>query len=178
MADYMTKEQRSELMSRVRSSDTKPEWILRCGLHRLGFRYRLKNAALPGSPDIVFPKYGAAIFVHGCYWHRHPGCKHASIPKTNVEFWTKKFADNCSRDMRNAKALKEMGWRVKIVWECELENLTTETIKHIAKWIRNQSECSQNYTNKMKGVIGRRDLLATAEKKVKSRIQRYEKKDD
>ncbi|MFQ5702283.1 MAG: very short patch repair endonuclease, partial [Acidobacteriota bacterium] len=80
MADTLTKRERSKVMSKVRSADTKPEWILRCGIHRLGFRYRLRDARLPGRPDLVFPKYGSVVFVHGCYWHRPPGCKDATAP--------------------------------------------------------------------------------------------------
>ena len=91
MADSLSQEQRSILMSKVRSSDTKPEWILRCALHRFGLRYNLKNKHLPGNPDLVFPKYRTVVFVHGCFWHRHAGCKDASMPKSNRSFWTKKL---------------------------------------------------------------------------------------
>ena len=94
MIDILTKKKRSSLMSKVRSSDTKPEWILRCGLHRLGFRYRLNNNHLPGRPDLVLSKYRAVVFVHGCFWHHHRGCKDATMPKSNRAFWEKKFSEN------------------------------------------------------------------------------------
>jgi len=107
-------------MSRIRGKDTVPELALRRALHGMGFRYRLHASSLPGKPDLVMRKYKAAIFVHGCFWHRHAGCKIAAIPKSNVEFWQRKFSDNVARDSRNISLLKEMGWRVFVVWECEL----------------------------------------------------------
>ena len=128
MTDTLTKKQRSETMSKVRSRDTKPELILRCGLHRLGFRYRLNNNHLPGRPDLVFPKLHAIVLVHGCYWHRHRGCKDASMPKTNVDFWKGKFAENVKRDRQKKKELEKCGWRVIVVWECQLSMYTKETI--------------------------------------------------
>jgi DNA mismatch endonuclease (patch repair protein) len=109
-------------MSRIRSSDTKPEIALRKALHGLGFRFRLHDRRLPGKPDIVLPKHLTVIFVHGCFWHRHPGCKVATTPKTNTDFWIDKFDRNQSRDTRNSEALAAAGWRVIVVWECELSN--------------------------------------------------------
>lgn len=119
MADKINRERRSWNMSRIRSKDTKPEILLRKALHEMGFRYRLHDRKLPGSPDLVFPKYRAVIFVHGCFWHRH-GCKATATPSTNQEFWLKKFADTITRDKRNIQDLLDCGWRVAIVWECVL----------------------------------------------------------
>ena len=119
MADTLTPRQRSERMARIRSTDTKPELALRKALHAQGLRYRLRSK-LPGRPDLVFPRYKAVVFVHGCFWHRHAGCKVASTPKTNISFWTEKFERNVSRDQRVVRELESAGWRVFVAWECEL----------------------------------------------------------
>ena len=107
-------------MSRIRSKNTKPELIVRSLLHRMGFRFRVNRKDLPGTPDIVLPKYKTVIFVHGCYWHRHPGCKGATTPSTRREFWEKKFRDNVDRDSRNQRDLRKAGWKVIVLWECEV----------------------------------------------------------
>lgn len=167
MTDILTKKQRSKLMSKVRSRDTKPEWILRCGLHRLGFRYRLKNGHLPGSPDLVFPKFHAAVFVHGCYWHRHPGCKDASMPKSNVDFWEKKFTENVERDYRIIRQLENLGWRVLVVWECELTKKAVEIIHLVAYWLGKGNVCYD-------GDVTKHELLSVAEKKKRYRISSYD----
>jgi DNA mismatch endonuclease (patch repair protein) len=122
MADTLSKAERSERMSRIRGKDTKPELALRSAMHRLGFRFRLHGASLPGRPDLVFPIYRTAVFVHGCFWHRHQGCKVATVPKSNTPFWTAKFSRTVERDGRTAKALEDMGWRVVTVWECDLRS--------------------------------------------------------
>ncbi|WP_281376738.1 very short patch repair endonuclease [Rhizorhapis suberifaciens] len=114
--------QRSALMSRVGPKDTKPEMLVRRTLHRLGYRFRLHQADLHGRPDIVLPRYRTVIFVHGCFWHRHPGCSKASTPKTREDFWQDKFATNIARDRRNEDALRADGWQVLVVWECETRN--------------------------------------------------------
>ncbi|WP_318012052.1 very short patch repair endonuclease [Mesorhizobium sp. CA7] len=114
---------RRHLMSKVRSKNTKPELILRRHLHSLGYRYRLHQAKLPGSPDIVFGPRKAAIFVHGCFWHRHHGCPKATTPKARKEFWEAKFRANIERDARKISELSQIGWRVMIVWECETSDL-------------------------------------------------------
>ena len=106
-------------MSRIRGRDTKPELLVRSVLHRLGFRFRLNPVRLPGRPDVVLTRHHTVIFVHGCFWHRHGGCRFAFQPKTNVEFWTEKFGQNVARDARNKRALRRLGWRVLVVWECE-----------------------------------------------------------
>ncbi len=118
MADTVSKQVRSRMMSAIRSGNTKPEMTLRKMLHARGFRYRLHDGKLPGKPDLVFPKYKVVLFVHGCFWHRHKGCKYATTPSTNEEFWAKKFEKNVERDIRATNAFLSEGWRVGIVWEC------------------------------------------------------------
>ena len=107
-------------MRRVRSKDTSPELIFRKMLHRAGFRFRLNNNLLPGKPDIILPKYKTAIFIHGCFWHRHKGCKEAAMPASNSSYWRAKFERNTRRDRRVKRELRCMGWRVFVVWECQL----------------------------------------------------------
>lgn len=121
--DIVSKEKRSRMMSGIKGKNTKPELLLRSALHKLGFRFRIQRKDLPGKPDIVLPKYKTIIFVHGCFWHRHPGCKYAYTPKSNIEFWTSKLEGNVIRDRLTEKALEEMGWRILIVWECEVKTL-------------------------------------------------------
>lgn len=121
--DRLSKEHRSWNMSRIRGRDTNPEMTVRSMLHRMGFRFRVHCSKLPGKPDIVLKRYKTVIFVHGCFWHHHPGCMYATNPGTRIEFWQKKFAANVSRDIKVANALTEMGWKVAVVWECELSNL-------------------------------------------------------
>ena len=123
--------QRSRNMSAVRGKNTKPEIIVRRLLHSLGYRYRLHRRDLPGRPDIVLPKFRTCIFVHGCFWHQHPNCKRATIPKTNRSFWLKKFHQNQARDAEAEKALCDQGWRVLVVWECEIKNKEA-----LALWLR------------------------------------------
>lgn len=122
MSDIFERAKRSEIMSRIRGRDTKPEVVVRQIAHRLGFRFRLHRKDLPGSPDLVFPRYRAIIMVHGCFWHRHPGCKYAYTPKTRVQFWQTKFEGNVARDRRNDLALSERGWRTMVIWECETKD--------------------------------------------------------
>ena len=120
--DRITPEKRSEVMSHIRSKNTKPEMVVRRHLHALGFRYRLHSPKLPGHPDIVLPKWHTVIFVNGCFWHRHQGCKAASTPKSNVEFWQAKFTRNVERDRHEHALLKKAGWRVIVLWECQVKN--------------------------------------------------------
>lgn len=110
-------------MRLVRSKDTKPEIKVRSLLHRLGFRFRLHRKDLPGNPDIVLPKYFTVIFVHGCFWHRHKGCKEASMPATRQDYWIPKFKRTVERDKRNQKELRRLGWNVIVLWECELKDI-------------------------------------------------------
>ena len=119
--DRISPEERSRIMSHIRSKDTKPENRLCSLLHRLGFRFRLHRKDLPGTPDIVLPKYRTVIFVHGCFWHQHPGCKKATLPRSNVEFWKNKLEKNIERDKEVEKKLIETGWNVIVIWECEIK---------------------------------------------------------
>ncbi|NNJ14574.1 DNA mismatch endonuclease Vsr [Pseudomonas putida CSV86] len=113
---------RSRMMAGIKGRNTKPEVFVRRFLHANGYRFRLHRRDLPGSPDIVLPKFMTCIFIHGCFWHRHPGCRYATVPKTNADFWEKKFGSNVERDMRNKAALEEAGWSVLIIWECEIKH--------------------------------------------------------
>ena len=119
MTDIVDSRRRSELMASVRGRDTAPELAVRRIAHRMGLRFRLHRNDLPGRPDLVFPKHRLAVFVHGCFWHRHVGCRHASTPKTRVAFWTEKFAAKLARDARQEAALRALGWRVLVIWQCE-----------------------------------------------------------
>ena len=110
---------RSEVMSRVKGRDTRPEMRLRRALHAVGLRYRLQAKELPGRPDVVFKRAKLAIFVHGCFWHRHPGCEHARMPKSRIEFWEKKLGGNVARDARQTAQLRAAGWTALTLWECE-----------------------------------------------------------
>ena len=120
MTDLLTSSERSALMSRIRGTDTKPELFVRRTLHAMGYRFRTHVRALPGRPDLVFSRRHAAIFVHGCFWHRH-GCSKTYVPKTRQMFWREKFTGNVNRDKRNQRLLADAGWRVLVVWECEVE---------------------------------------------------------
>jgi DNA mismatch endonuclease (patch repair protein) len=120
MVDFLSPSERSERMSRIRGKDTKPELALRKVLHRLGLRYRLHGAGLPGKPDLVFRRYKAVVFVHGCFWHRHAECSIATTPKSNTSFWVEKFRKNVTRDASVTAQLEEQGWKVLVAWECEL----------------------------------------------------------
>lgn len=119
MVDRLTVERRSWLMARVRGKHTKPEMAVRRAAHALGLRFRLHRKDLPGRPDIVFPRHRVAVFVHGCFWHRHPGCRLASTPKTRTEFWQAKFDANVARDAAMDQALRDARWRIVTIWECE-----------------------------------------------------------
>lgn len=125
--DIISPERRSALMSRIRGKDTGIEVTVRRGLHRLGFRYRLGGAGLPGKPDIVLPKYRTVIFVHGCFWHGHD-CPLYRLPKTRTAFWQAKVEANRERDVRKADELRQAGWRVEAVWECQLRDKSPDSI--------------------------------------------------
>jgi len=141
MADVFTKQKRSAVMSKIRGKDTKPEMIVRSYLHRSGFRFRLHKKGVPGRPDLWLPKYDASIFVNGCYWHRHRGCKYTYLPKQNREFWEKKFASNVVRDEENMANLKQKGVRVLVVWECQLNTQANceRTLPKISGWLTTKS---------------------------------------
>ncbi len=121
MADVKTPEERSRNMAAIKGKDTKPEMIVRKYLFSRGLRFRVQVRKLPGTPDIVLPKYRTAIFVNGCFWHGHEECKYFRLPKSNVEFWAEKIEYNVARDVRNEAELKSLGWRVFRVWECEIK---------------------------------------------------------
>ncbi len=129
MTDHLTKEKRSWNMSRIRSKDTKPELLVRSLLHHLGYRFRLHSKKLPGKPDIVLAKYKTVIFVHGCFWHRHNDCSRATTPKSNQEYWNSKFNRNVQRFSDVSEQIKNLGWNVMVVWECEIKDIDGLTEK-------------------------------------------------
>lgn len=138
MVDVVDKATRSRMMAGIGSKNTAPEMRLRRALHARGLRYRLHARALPGRPDIVFRRFHAALFVHGCFWHRHPGCPLATTPATRSDFWEAKFKGNVSRDDAAVRALRQAGWRVGIVWECEMRrsaDLSTIAAA-VERWLR------------------------------------------
>ena len=130
-------------MARIKGKDTKPETLLRSLLHRRGFRFRIHDKRLPGKPDVVLPRYKTVIFVNGCFWHRHTGCKYAYTPKTRQEFWLKKFNGTIRRDQENEKLLKERGWNVFVVWECELNKDSDNIINKISSSIKEEASVYQ-----------------------------------
>lgn len=135
MADVVDSATRSRMMAGIRGANTQPEVRLRKALHRLGLRFRLHRAGLPGRPDIVFPGRMAVVLVHGCFWHRHKGCRFATVPATRADFWKGKFDANVERDARNVAALRKLGWRVRIVWECDIRKDTERVATRIAAWL-------------------------------------------
>lgn len=137
MTDFLTPLERSERMSRIRGKDTKPELRLRRLLHAQGLRYRLHAPELAGRPDLVFPRYRAVVFVHGCFWHCHFACRIANQPKSNSAFWEDKFKRNQSRDARNITELEQAGWRVLVVWECELSSRAAaeQAAERVIAWL-------------------------------------------
>lgn len=139
--DIHDSETRSRNMAAVRSKNTEPEIRIRQELHRRGFRFRLHADYLPGHPDIVLPKYGAAVFVNGCFWHAHD-CHLFRIPRTRTEFWKNKFSENVKRDMRNIEAIRKEGWRVCLIWECALRGKTKlpegELIETLTFWLSSE----------------------------------------
>ena len=137
MADSVSKEQRSWNMSRIHGTDTSIEVMVRKHLFSKGFRYRKNDKALPGKPDIVLPKYKTVIFINGCFWHRHPGCKYATVPQNNHDYWIAKFDKNVLNDRKHADELSRLGWKIITVWECELKGQRfQETMDTISNMIR------------------------------------------
>lgn len=124
-------------MAGIRGKNTKPERLLRGALHRLGFRYRLHARFLPGSPDLFFAGLRAVVFVHGCFWHRHRECRYSTTPKANARFWRLKFSENVKRDAASQEALRESGYRVALVWECQLQSdeQATKTARRVGRWL-------------------------------------------
>ncbi len=141
--DHLSKEKRSWNMSRIRSTETKPEERVRKYLFSKGFRYRKNDKRLPGKPDIVLPKYRAVIFINGCFWHCHKGCSRANVPKSNLEYWKVKLENNVRRDLEEYQRLAELGWRVLIVWECELnKKVFSETMEKMVNNILSDDKSS------------------------------------
>lgn len=143
MVDVLTPSQRQLNMSRILAKDTKPEMLIRRGLHARGLRYRLHDRTLPGRPDLVFPKYHTAVFIHGCFWHAH-GCALSKLPATRQEFWRTKLSANAARDRKALHALKAAGWRVLVIWECALrgvQRLSREGVVAGAAHFVSSSEC-------------------------------------
>ncbi len=136
MADTLSRERRSWNMSRITGKNTVPELQLRSKLHKEGYRFRLHDQNLPGKPDIVLPKHRAVIFVNGCFWHRHESCKFAYTPKSRREFWLKKFEKTLHRDRENQKILVDMGWKVIVVWECELKKDALSVVSDISSMLQ------------------------------------------
>ncbi|WP_338501531.1 DNA mismatch endonuclease Vsr [Sphingomonas kaistensis] len=136
MSDVVDRTTRSRMMANIRGKNTKPEVELRSALHRRGLRFRIHDKRLPGRPDIVFPKYKAVVHVHGCYWHRHRGCRFATTPSSNIEFWQAKFNSNVDRDWKTDRALKEAGWRTFVVWECSMREAgATAIAAKVHEWL-------------------------------------------
>ncbi|HEU4591761.1 MAG TPA: very short patch repair endonuclease [Steroidobacteraceae bacterium] len=127
MADVVDRATRSRMMSGIRGKNTKPELVVRSFLHRAGLRFRL-HAKLPGKPDLVLPRYRTAVFVHGCFWHRHENCRYATTPANNATFWQEKFSSNVQRDRRTKQALQGLGWRVEVIWACELQERNLQAL--------------------------------------------------
>jgi len=125
-------------MAAIRGKNTRPELALRLALFAAGFRYRLHVRGLPGSPDLVFPKHRAVLFVHGCFWHRHVGCRFSASPKANSEFWRLKFEGNVNRDARNIASLRREGWRIAVVWECALKRSVDDAVRTVGAWLTGQ----------------------------------------
>lgn len=140
MPDVVSPEVRSRMMSGIRGKDTKPELALRRALHRDGFRYRLHAKNLPGRPDLVFPRFKAAVFVNGCFWHGHEGCKYFKIPSTRTDFWTKKLDSNRARDRLRRDQLEGSGWRTAVVWECAMRHQQSEVVEQVERWLGGDQE--------------------------------------
>ena len=137
MTDIVDKATRSRMMAGISAKDTKPELTLRRALHRRGFRFRVHVRNLPGKPDLVLRRHGAICFVHGCFWHHHPGCRYATTPTTRPDFWQAKFKSNVERDHRSKGQLLKAGWRVAIVWECALRgDRLAITVRALEQWLR------------------------------------------
>jgi DNA mismatch endonuclease (patch repair protein) len=129
--DTLSRSERSKRMALIRSAHTKPEIIVRSITHSCGYRYRLHDPDLPGKPDLVFPRLRKVVFVHGCFWHRHPRCSLARLPKSRLDFWVPKLTQNRERDLKNIARLREDGWNVKVIWECEIKKAA-----HVEKKIK------------------------------------------
>ncbi len=166
--DIWPPEKRSQVMARIRGKDTKPELIVRSLLHRAGVRFSLRRKDLPGKPDIVLPKSGAVVFVHGCFWHRHKGCKVATIPKTRTDFWQAKFAANVARDKRNQRDLKKAGWKVIVLWECQVMRDPFAAVTKVLKTI-----CPEPPTLDYNSLPDKRTLLKATESRLQWNLDQH-----
>lgn len=137
--DILTKEKRSWVMSRIHGHDTGPELVVRSTLHRMGYRFRIHRKDLPGRPDVVLPKLKTVVLVHGCFWHRHRGCRFAYDPGSRQEFWQKKFAQNVERDKEVSRILRCLGWRVLVIWECQTRS-AEQLSRRLAKALHSRGE--------------------------------------
>ncbi len=169
MADILSSAQRKQLMGRVARRDTKPEWILRSALHRLGFRYRVDPPGFPGHPDLVLAKYRSVIFVHGCFWHAHANCRRATVPRTNADFWREKLQRNLARDREIAATLERAGWRVLVVWECELYADPVAVVERLIGQLQPERAGALDYRERLRR-LSRPQLLGVAEDKVRYRL--------
>ena len=133
--DIWSKEKRSQVMSNIRSKNTKPELLVRSQLHIAGYRFRIHQKDLPGKPDIVLPKYKTVVFVHGCFWHLHSGCRDGTVPKTRADYWKNKLLRNKERDKEHMRTLQKLGWRVLRLWECEVEKETDKVLEKLNKFL-------------------------------------------
>ncbi len=168
--DTMTPEERSILMGKIRGKNTKPELLVRSMLHRCGYRYSLHNKALPGKPDIVLRKHKTVVFVHGCFWHRHPDCKVASMPKSNTAFWQDKFERNVANDKKHRRALETLGWKVIVVWACELKD-PEKVLRRLLKELT-----AERADEKFRYPPAEETLLIAAEAKAKYITQRKKRR--
>lgn len=160
MIDVVDRITRSRMMAGIQGKDTKPELDLRRALHRLGLRYRLHVTGLPGRPDIVLPRYHAAILVHGCFWHRHAHCTFCTTPASNKEFWKLKFGETVKRDKRNLEALLKLGWKVAVVWECSVKAEGAEAVAgRTVAWLQSgrsfKEISSRSAKARSRGITGR-----------------------
>lgn len=193
MADTMTKQQRHECMSHIRSKDTRPEIMVRRELFHRGFRFRKNVRTLPGTPDIVLPRYRTAIFINGCFWHGHKGCKFYTIPKTNSQLWTDKIRHNQERDLLNIQRLESIEWNVITVWECQvskselattMQNLEAEIRSNETKWLAYQKRRREDRQFALAQAKRRREITALVEAElneqfhIPARIRRLSKEYD
>ena len=138
MADFISKSKRRKIMSSIRSKDTKPELLVRRELHKKGFRFRLHRKDLPGTPDLYLPRYKAVILVNGCFWHSHENCIYSHIPETRTKYWAEKLKKNKMRDVANLEALKELHFRVAVLWECKVMGDSAHTITTLIRWTKSE----------------------------------------
>lgn len=141
--DIVKKSVRSRMMSGIRGKNTKPELVVRRYLHASGLRFRLHKRGLPGRPDLVLARWNVVVFVHGCFWHGHDGCRYFRVPGTRTDFWVKKIGGNAERDVRTERQLRELGWRVIVIWECAIRNNREEALRELVTQIRGDAVAVQ-----------------------------------